>query len=878
MIPISFLLSTLLLLVPADVPIEARHLDAVEIYHIDFGPAADANFDGWPDNWTRLRSPEHPAFVPAAISREPAAVGERCLRIDLDGGAAVLYSPPIPVSALYSYVLEGYLKTERLRKNVAYVSLTFADAEGKPLEVHESPHAQDARLWEKIRIGPVSPSHPDVRRALIGFHLRPAEGGSGDLVGAALVDDLWLARLPRMTLRSNSEHNVYTDPRAVTVSCELSGISERDPIITFELVDVSRRQVAKVQHRLEGEIIAQESSRASALLSQGTAAPAGGYAGATTWKPPIPDYGFYEIRVSMRSSTGLMHERTLPLAVMRPQAPLRDGEFGWSLPKGENPLPLNSLPGLLGQVGINWVKFPVWYSEKDVKRADELAWLTERLGSDGIELVGMIDQPPADVRHLFGEQEYVPAAAIFAEPQLWHPVLDPIMTRLSLKVRWWQLGRDDDTSFVGFAEARQRVGEVKRQLKHFGQENNLGLGWRWLNEPPNDPSPPWEFLSYTVDPPLTPAEFEVYLASVKNHRARRWVVIEPLARTEYDVPTRARDLVARMLAAKIGGAECAFVPDPFHAERGLMNDDGTPGELLLPWRTTALMISGAKYVGSIVMPNGSQNHIFFRGGEAVMVVWNERPVEEVLYLGEDTRQVDLWGRAVTPAPREHEQVIEAGPLPTFVTGLNQHVALLRMSFSFGRGQLESVFGRPQSESFRFKNLFQQGVGGHVTLDLPKVWDIDRKPPTFPFKLAAGEEFSEAFRVTLKADARSGSQNVRADFEFTADRSYKFSVYRNIEIGLDDVILEIATHINERGELVVEQHLENKSDRFVNFNCFLFAPGRRRLRQQVFNLGRGRDTRTFVLPAGEELLGQTLWLRAEELGGERILNYSITAEP
>jgi hypothetical protein len=58
---------------------------------------------------------------------------------------------------------------------------------------------------------------------------------------------------------------------------------------------------------------------------------------------------------------------------------------------------------------------------------------------------------------------------------------------------------------------------------------------------------------------------------------------------------------------------------------------------------------------------------------------------------------------------------------------------------------------------------------------------------------------------------------------------------------------------------------------------LFAPGRRRETRQVIHLGRERTTVAFVLPRGEELIGQKLWLQVEEIGGSRVLNYSPTAE-
>ena len=99
-----------------------------------------------------------------------------------------------------------------------------------------------------------------------------------------------------------------------------------------------------------------------------------------------------------------------------------------------------------------------------------------------------------------------------------------------------------------------------------------------------------------------------------------------------------------------------------------------PAELLLPWRAAASMLSGTKFLGAIQLPNGSDNRIFVRpDGQAVMVVWNEKPTQEILYLGKDIHVVDLWGRSTSPAQQDNQQVIEVGPLPTFVSGLRRRL-------------------------------------------------------------------------------------------------------------------------------------------------------------------------------------------------------------
>lgn len=859
-----------------------RNPDAVTVFHCDFGETWDVNYDEFPDHWTRAEGREYPLYLKVKISEEPSPVGDRCLRIQLDGGAAAIYSPAVPVNPQFSYVVEGYLKTEQLVHDVAYFSVRFLDEAREPLSTHTSAAIRDANDWRRVRVGPLVPPNQKARFAVVGLHLRPTD--RADLQGAALFDDVWLARVPEMTLRSNSPHNVYSSADPVEIECGVLGITERDPKLRFELIDVEDHVVDACETRLEAEPQLPASGGATnpstltdaSLPRAWEPAHDKAYVGSVTWKPKIPRNGYYRVRVVMRGRGSATHQETLSLAVVQGTSVPTGGEFGWSLPHGEQPLEIRSLVGLLTQVGINWVKFPVWFSDKDQQQADRLAWFAERLSSDQIELVGMLDQPPADARKRFGDGERLPAAAIFSDPEVWHPVLDPVMTRLSLKVRWWQLGRDGDNSYVGYPHLEEKIGEVKSHLRRFGQSIRLGIGWQWLNETSALAPEPWDFLSLSESPPLTDAELRAYLAGDYYGQCERWVVLQPLARSQYDVQTRAHDLVIRMLAAKIAGAQRVFAPEPFSAEHGLMNEDGTPGELLLPWRTTALMISGTKRIGSMRLPEGSHNEILARGQETIMVVWNEHPVQERVYLGADVRQVDLWGRETVPGTDGRRQVISVGPLPTFITGLNPSIAKWRLSFAFREQQLSSIVGRPQEVSYQLKNFFPQGVSGTITIDTPAVWGTP--PIPVRFKLGANEELAKSFQVTLRPDAGSGTHDVRVDFQVAADQNYEFSVYRSMDVGLGDISIELNARISRDGELIVEQRLINQSEQFVSFNCYLFAPKRRRLRHQVFDLARGTDKRTFIFSNGAELIGKRIWLRAEEIGGNRVLNYRLTVEP
>ncbi len=862
--------------VPSDASSDTPALASVDVLDCDFGEAYDRNFDGWPDNWTRQRGPGYPQFVSAKIVGEPknAAKPERyALRIDLDGGAAAIHSPPIPISQLFSYRLEADLRTEGLSHDVAYTSLSFFDAEGVLLETHESKHRTHLATWTTQQIGPVLPASSKAATVMVGLHIRPRAAGVSDIEGAAVFSRVKLARLPRVVLRCQNKSQLFQPDEAIDLRCDVSGLLQPNPQVTFSLEDIDGKNIATETMPL----ISTQATDADADPDKAT-----GFAGQARWKVPNPGYGYYRIRAVMPGNAESQLERVTTIAVLRAlPSSTSEGEFGWSLLRGDDDLALQDLLPLVTQAGIHWLKFPMWCSEEDPSRLDRLAWFSDRVGMHHVQMIGVLDTPPPSVRKTFGGGDDLPIATAFIEAPLWKPAIEPVLTRLPLKVRWWQLGADSDQSFVGFPNLSQKMAEVKQHFLKFGQEVKIGMAWPWFEEPPVTQGAPWEFLSHSEKPNLTAAEITAYLqGSYRGNGAPQcWLKLEPLSTARFPLEQRAKDLVERMLAAKMGGAQGIFLEDPFSPQHGLLENAGAPGPLFLPWRTTAKLLSGAEYIGSITLPGGSTNHLFRRDHEALMVVWNDQPTKEKLYLGEGVEHLDLWGRAASLKEEtldgQTTQAFEVGPLPTFITGLSLPVALWRISFQFETTHIPSVLGRDQIAKYKFQNSFGQGVGGELRVQAPSDWEAT--PLTINFKAAANEEKHESFAIRLKADAQSGPQMVRFDVKLTADADYAFSVYRSIHVGANDLFITTSSALSDNGDLIVEQIFTNQTDEFVSFNCLLFAPGRRRERIQVVNLGRGRHTATFILPQGEELLGQTLLLRAEEINGDRVLNYRIAPQ-
>jgi hypothetical protein len=879
---------------------DASDADEVNVFRCSFGDDWDVNYDRWPDRWIRDTSPDYPHYVNIEIHDDETATAKRSLRIALDGASAAVASPPIRVMSRFSYMLEADLKNEGLKYSTVFMTLDFCDTAGRVLHSTKSEAYSNTKGWAAVRLGPVQPSDGNVDRVVLG--LRTVRAAKGDLEGHVSLANVRLTRMPRIHVSTNNPCNIYTQLDDVVVRCELSGIRERTPEIRFQLFDAFNQELESHRSPLDGKLIVSN-SHGTPDIADGGAGP-DGYEGNLEWKPKIPDYGYYRVVVSTVGSKGDRASndtppRTIDLVVVPPLTMPRHGEFGWTLADGDHPLSFQELSRLLPQVGINWVKVPVWFDAADPRRGDELIRFVELLGASNIDVVGIIDRPPSTTE-LSGRLGHEPTAAevLSQDTPTWLPSLEPVMTRLSLRVRWWQLGRDEDFSFAALPEVNKRITDLRTAMFRFGQDVRIGMCCDWAAAEAHAGKVPWEFqqLDLAVDP--TTKEFTQLLAKPRENSAQRWVVVEPPAPADSSAPTsieardaRAADFVLRLVAAKEGGADAIIVSRPFNDLRGLMRANGMPAEMLLPWRTTACMLGGAQFMGRMQLPGGSENRLFLRpDGQVVMVVWNGTPTSEILYLGNDVRCVDLFGRTVKAPIEKGEQVIHTGRTPMFVLGLNEAITRLRMSVVFESNYVPSIFSKPHHNGLRFQNFFPQGVGGSVKIvvleqqrgDLhsgepeatPAVpvfqlqtWSIE--PPQTTFQLAPNEQMKFPFDIKLN-NALFGDQKVRIEFKIEADEIYQFSVYRQMEVGTQDLTLDVRASLDDDGTLIVEQLMTNSSPRLADFKCYLRAKGHRPQRMQVYRLGPNVDRRVYHYPDGRALIGKDMLLELDEINGPRIL--------
>ncbi|MEQ8847436.1 hypothetical protein [Botrimarina sp.] len=903
--------------------------ELVGVFRCRFGHDRwDVNYDDWPDQWTRLYDAQHPQYVRMGIEPVSDEHG-RALVIRPDGAAAQASSPPIPIIPKFSYKLRLRVRVAGVEHGAARVQMAFCDGADRVQQLEQVSDLPSDSQWRDIELGDFEPSQQSVDR----LYLRAVyeRGERGDLNAEIAIADLRLYRLPSIRIATNSPYNVYTEPSQVRVTCRLSGILEQNPEIRFQLLDATDKAIGgEGEIELEGEVIHESRTRASEIVD-GFGSDKPSYEGSVEWRPPIDDYGFYRVRVGMFSAeTGqpIGEARSITVAVVRKDLQTsQSGEFGWSLPDADDPLPFDVLQDLLPRVGVRKVKLPVWFPAGDERRADTLLRFAEQLTARGIDTIGVLEDPSHHLKSHAPDEAAPPIEGLLsADPSYWIPLIDPVITRLSLRIRWWQLGADGDTSFVGYGSLPQRIGDIRNRLFRFGQDVRLAIGWRWDHTQDWRERLTWDGEQMAGREQLDAAGLAAAFASAPRSTVQRWVLVAP-PEVAIDTPPgadltdpegplvraamvrrhqqRVRDFVEQVLVAKVNNADGIFIADPFSGSAdarvgrtGVMNDDGTPGELLLPWRTCARLLGGAEHLGSLQLPGGSNNWLFRRpDGQVVMVLWNlgvevteddSASIEEVLYLGEDPQVIDVWGKSTPAELRDGRHVVPVGRMPRFVFGLNDAVARWRMATRFERTNLPSVFGTPHENRLSFTNTFGQGVGGRVGVFVPELdgaqpplsdrpskhWRVQLRDDRI--RLAAGEEAGSDTAITLLG-AGYGPQPVRIDFMVQADREYRFSVWRQLHVGENDVELEIDSYLDESGRLIVEQQMRNREGRPSDFKCLLYAPQRRPKRAQVFQLGPETDKKEYRYLNAESLIGEEFQLQIEELDGQRVFLHRFRAK-
>ncbi|KAA1261895.1 hypothetical protein LF1_44560 [Rubripirellula obstinata] len=899
-----------------------------------FGRVDDPNYTGMPEGWSRYRGIGYPNFVHSELVAKdplfekkiqrldawlintwqtlqeqadnypwlsriptPPSVGDlavdRYLRVELDGGQFKLQSPAIESARQYQYQLSCDVMTEGLRYDSVRIEFVFLDKNDKEISVRSSPRVSGTRDWERLAVKMVRPPI-GVAKMAVRLIIERSSDGFEDIRGTIGFDNVRIDQFPQLRVTTDQPNGVYVSSTSVECQASVLGLGTSGASVGFELLDHQGNVISKSQLEVTSK---QRSSKAKLATDEDEIS----NESHVRWKTPIMDPGFYRVIASIdhpepvigpdqsgmtASVSGhpwprLVSETTFVVIDPSLQGPVH-GPFGWTLPKEVIRQSPRELSKWLTDLGVAWIKYPCWLSPDDRVAAEKIATMMAKLQESGIQTIGMLDSPPANEvpsYDLRSRRDLV-AAQLFRDPNVWQPKLETVMSVMTLKVRKWQIGGEKDFSFLGRPHLRDSVKQISKGLQGYGQPIEVAISWPWLEKELPESDTTWRSACRSAEPSLQATELDQFLSLSEGNSPSTgpttWLLLDPIDKSQYDQENRVRDLILRMATVRSHRVEAAFLSKPHDPQRGILKPDGRPDELLLPWRTTSRVIGDLRKAGSLRLRGGSESIVFVGDDRAVMMLWSPEPTKEKLFLGYDVKQVDAWGRVtplpVIPDPIQPHQLINVGPVPIFITGVDPVLLAFRMSVKTQPKQFDSLLGQQQKLSVMLTNPTRESLVGSMRVRAPEAWTIT--DPMRTWETLAGRSLAEQFDVVLGNTAKIGSYELPIQFELDTVPPKLVTVYREITVGPEGLLVKVTTRLLKSGELRVRIDITNRSARRQAYNAHLFAPGRQY--QSTFIEIKPDETvrREIYWENGRDLIGQQLILRAREQDGDRVMNYSI----
>ncbi len=832
----------------------------------------------------RLTRSFNPESVPEPVYKLVDSLVNQCVEIRMDGGSAELISPAVPVERGYTYSLDGDIQCEGLTGHTARIELQILDRDMNVLGSYSTESVEKDTHWRSLHC--VSNRDDDTNTRFARVHLIVEKNSSRNLSGIARFDDIRINRLPRLMLTSDVKLFTTQPGKDINVYCDAIGLTatSEEQRARFQLLDHQHRIVKEESipfTPVKGERTPSESlpkGMPRYVSKDKSRQNIARYDGRASWNLMIDTPGYYSVRVYLGKQSNRLRDRELPLAIIDGTTLNTEIPFGWSLPQSLNAEALRSIPFLVRNYGAGKVKVPIWLDTvKESEKIDQVAWLVERLSALNVQCIGVIDQPPPAQRDQFNDDKgRLPIVAVFQDKSVWEPLLDPILSRMSMKLSWFQLGLDDDHSFLSRTDVVQAITDIRTSLQVYAQDLNLAICWPWIEPIPSD-SVPWDATQLKIDPELGADELPGYTQDPNKAVAAQWLSLDPLPASRYQLLDRVRDLAERIVAMKKLGVKSAFVTRPMDTDTGLFSPSLEPLPISVPWRTLVKNLAAAKYVGSNVLPGGSMNHVFEVEKDGVMILWSDKPQTEQLYLGDQVQALDLWGRSVevqeiTSEQNQREQRVQVGPWPILITGINTQITKFRMQFELGSSSIPSLVGRDQLIPIKVVNPFAQPIRGRI--DLVASTLLQNGVATLPLLLGPDRSLEANLPIQLRSDASAGKHMVRFDFEIQAQQNYQFSTYHELSLGFDDIDLQWFVVKESDKRLTLRMEANNKGQRPITFECKLFPSPYPYQSFIADDLPVGTTNREFPVYLPEVVADAEYWIRCEEIGTRRTLNYRV----
>jgi len=850
-------------------PISSRRI----VKHFDFDEKPLNNFGTVPMSWRRHGGRGFPLFLEGKFDEQVGHDASPSFRFDLDGGSLAYHyeGRDVAIRANSDYLIVLWIKTDALDAARAYFTAYLLDRKGKMIPGTE----RSSRLvggtnapadWEPITVS-LAGNVPGARYIGLSLWLTQERIWNTqpkpmrhiereDVKATAWFDDLTIYRLPLVTLNTSNPGNVFGPHERITLNTLVN-----DP-------DGLNLQADLVVKSADGQFV----DKRKVLIRSNEADPVD----KITYNNL--GVGLYDAKLTVWAGDTPLVWRSLRFARVAPRlsSPVTTGrKFGVVLQDIDADL-LAGQREVLKQLWTEHVKLPVWFAQQAVMNRS--ATLSETINRYLKTIVDANAEPIGILTNDPPEEGPGPRSTIRSmldilseDPLTWKPLIATTWSHHSGLIHVWQVGHDtDDTVFLD-----DRLGPLIPVLRHEMEalmaEPTLATASSTTYK--SDPARCADYLAISLPAAVRTDDIEEHIKPIIGQEPQRyWVTVEALPENIYPRTVRLADLARRLAETAFQNVGSVFLAAPWSGGTDGIRAQVNPCEDYLILRTVADILGAATPISRTTLDGQAQCLVFDRNGEAILAVWDEYAPptgrDHFVYLGERTRQIDIWGRPMPVKTVGNRQRVRIGPVPTFIVNTPTWLMEWRRQFVLAPSLLEACLEKNDHE-LAFTNTFHEPVTGIVRLYVPDGWEV--RPTKFPFALQPGETFHGTVAVRFPINAEASVRPLVGAFVLDANRRYKLLIPAWFELGLKQI--DIDTFVWRQDNRVVVRHsMTNRTKRTINFEGYLIPPRQQRLSRLFVNFQPGQSlTKDYVLGNGLELAGQQVRVGLKEIDGSRVWN-------
>lgn len=850
------------------------------VRRFDFEERKLGNFEEMPRDWTRITSPEFPAYCHVGFDDAQSVSGQHSLRLQLDGGSAAAQLSTGVIACLPGahYRIAARVRTHHAAHARARLTAWMVDQDGKTLPgtgtsstpiatgdrwalvVFDLPDAPPAAAWLRLRVELLQPDLLD--RAPAGPH----ELIRRDIDAAAWFDDVTVYQLPRIRLTVPAPGHVVRQPDHPRLMARVDDLSTQGLTATLRLIDPAGRVVAQQQRPLDSR-----------------------HPGTWEWDPPLDKLGWYAAELRVGTATQTTGRSLTAFAWLPPPPPeAATSEPGaFTLLADDVPAEVRSaLPELLKALPEQGVAVSAWPPDLDAEHLG--AWLDRsdpvlmQLFAGGRPVTLAFTRFPRQIAAAAGTDADRPLDLLSRDPKYWTGCVQTVLARYGQQARGWRIGPAGSDEAADRTDLAAVYARLAATFHRYVSGARVSVPWSAQRElTPTAAKLPGLLMRVPVS--VEPQHLPDYAATWRRAAGPITCDLQTLEPGRFSSDDRAADLALRMIEAWRVGIHRLSMDLPWVMHGGAADTEtrGAVPDVLLPvWVNVSRQLSGRRSVGRMSLAPGVECELLEEaGGRGVLAVWNRGGGTSAasldLYLGSDPVAVDIWGNRHPLRRVGDKQQLTVTAAPQFIEGIDLGLARFRAGFAITPTLAEST-QQVHHHTLELVNPWPRTITGRVRITGPDRWDF--QPRLLDFVIPAGERVRLPVSFTFPLNQPAGRFRVTARVEVDSGEQRTLAVDAPIEVGLPDVSFQSALSVDRTGgarDVIATVIVTNLGDADASYYVFATAPDRAR-RQRIISLLKPGQTvvKQFRFTAAASFSGQQIRVGLRQTDGPAVLNHIL----